>query len=194
MAIPVNELHKDVIFEHRGEIFSVLKYEHKSIARGKAEIKIKAKNLSNGANIELGFKSGQVVDEVDCRRQNMEFVYIDERKKQLVLSDMQTKKRYPVPMTLVSENKVKYLTQGQIVQALILADNHKVMSVDIPITVELRVEEAPPAEKGDTASGGSKPATLTTGAVIDVPLFIKRGNIIKVNTERDEYMGRVSDS
>ncbi|MBU0708144.1 elongation factor P [Patescibacteria group bacterium] len=191
MSIPVNDLHKDVLFKHNGGVCQVLEYKHKSIARGKADIKIKAKNLENGATIEIGFKSGQTVENVDSHRQNMEFVYLDERKQQLVLVDPQIKKRIFVPTRFISSEKKRFLAEGAGVQVLILDGEGKIIAVDIPITVELEVQETPPSEKGDTAIGGTKPATLTTGTVVQVPMFIKKGDVIKVNTERGEYMERV---
>lgn len=190
MSIPVNDLHKDTVFKYQGRIYKVLEYKHKSIARGKADIKIKALNLGNRAIVEVSFKSGQTVEEVACHVQNMDYVYFDERKQQLVLSDPQTKKRVFVPASLLSEEKRKFLTEGAVVRTLVL-DEDNIVSVEIPIVVEMEVKETPPSEKGDTAAGGSKPAVLSTGAVVRVPMFIRVGDVIKVNTERGEYMERV---
>ena len=171
----------------------MLEYKLKNIARGKADIKIKVLNLENGATVEVGFKSGQKVEEVANHYEDIGFVYFDKRKDQIVLADLETKKRIVVSADMITEEKRHYLSEGLKLRALILEDGgEKIAALEIPITVELEVVQAPPSDKGDTASGGGKPVTLSTGAVLHVPLFIKNGDVIKINTERGEYMERVS--
>lgn len=193
MSIPVNDLEKGSIFRDQGHLYLVLGYEHKNIARGKADIKVKVRDLETGTHQEVGFKSGQSVEEIPCHRENMDFVYFDERREQLVLSQPETQERFKLPADIIPEEKRQYLSEGSSLQVLIREDTGKIIDAEIPITVELKVKMTPPSDKGDTVSGGKKRATLNTGAVVQVPMFIEIGDTIKVNTEREEYMERVSD-
>lgn len=189
--IPITNLRAGAIFENEDKLYRVLRYEHQKIGRGKATIKISCRDIKSGQTREFNFSSGSKVEEVEVFKKTMEFVYFDERQGKVILSDPENKKRVQVDIDAIGEENLRYLKQGQDVLALTLADSDVIVGVEIPITVELKVTETTASEKGDTAGSARKPATLQTGAVIQVPMFVKVGDIIKVNTERGEYIERV---
>ena len=189
--IPITNLRAGAIFENEDKLYRVVKYEHQKIGRGKATIKIFCRDIKSGQTREFNFSSGSKVEEVEVFKKTMEFVYFDERQGNVVLSDPETKKRIEIDLDIVGEENLKYLKQGQGVLALTLVESDEIVGVEIPITVELKVTETTAVEKGDTAGSARKPATLESGAVISVPMFIKVGDIVKVNTETEEYVERV---
>lgn len=196
MEVPVTQLRKGVLFKSKGEVFAVLKYEHIKMARGRATIKVKARSIRTGAIRKLSFSSGLTVEEVSGHKKNFEFVFLNERNKQLVLAEPETHQRIQVPLSVVDESKVQFLKEGGKVTGLVLdedsrPDGSRIVELEVPVTVTLRVEMTGPSEKGDTVTGGTKPATLETGAIVSVPMFIKNGDTIKVNTVTKEYVERV---
>ena len=191
--IPITNLRAGAIFVNEDKLYRVLRYEHQKIGRGKATIKIFCRDIKNGQTREFNFSSGSKVEEVEVFKKTMEFVYFDERQGKVVLSDSESKKRVQVDIDVIGGENLKYLKEGQEVLALTLVEADEIVGVEIPITVELKVTETTTAEKGDTAGSARKPATLETGAIVHVPMFVKVGDIVKVNTERGEYIERISN-
>lgn len=189
--LSVNDLHKGILFEFEDEIYQVLEYQHIKLARGKATIKVKVRNLKTGASRELSFSSGNTVEEVGIVKKNFKFVYLDQRRHKVILAGLDSGKRVEVGQEVVGEKNLGYLREGELVQAISLEDSGEIINLEIPITVELKVTQTGPSEKGDSAGAVTKPATLETGLVIQVPMFIKNGDVIKVNTQRREYVERV---
>jgi elongation factor P len=147
----------------------------------------KLKNLITGKVVEHAFHQAETIDEADIEEKDMEFIYA--RKGECWFSDPENKSnRVSVSEELVGET-LHFLKQGATVQALIF--DEKVIGVVPPIKVDLKVTEAPPSTKGNTAQGGSKQVTLETGATINVPLFVNEGDIVRINTETGEYVERV---
>lgn len=193
MSISVTNLRQGTVFEHNGSLYSVLKYEHQKLGRGTATIKVKVKNIKTGSTREFGFGSGQEIEEVEVHKKDLEFVYKDQRKNQIILTDPQNKsKRYSLDALMFGEKGTLFLKGGIRLTVLKLEETDEIVDVEIPITVELKVEETGPKEAGDTATAPTKPATLETGAVIQVPIFIKNGDVLKVNTETGEYVERIT--
>jgi len=189
--IPITNLRAGAIFENEDRLYKVLKYEHQKIGRGKATIKIKCKDLKTGNVREFGFNSGGKVNEVEVLKKEMEFVYADARRGKVILSDPKIKKRIEIDLDLIGSYVLSFLKEGQEVLVRTLADEDEIVGVEIPITVELKITETTASEKGDTVSAGHKPATLETAVVIQVPMFVKVGDVVKVNTETGEYIERV---
>lgn len=192
MSIRVTDLRAGTLFKGSdGPIYQVLKYEHIKKGRGGAIVKLKVKSLKLKVTKEISLKSGSKVEEVEAFKKALEFVYLDERRGVLILSDPETKKRLEIPQE-VDGTSLKFLKAGNEITGLYLPETSEVVSLELPATVILKVAQTTSSEKGDTAGSARKPATLETGATLQVPMFIQEGDLVKVNTESGEYMERVS--
>ncbi|MBI4670850.1 MAG: elongation factor P [Chloroflexi bacterium] len=185
--IGVQELRKGTTFvDDDGNLFVVLDYQHNKQGRGNATINIKARNLRTGANIQKNFQSGSRVQDVRLETQKVQYLYKD--GDHFVFMDNETYEQPMLSAELLDEH-AQWLTEGIVVE--LLTYEGKPIDVELPTTVDLEVVDTPPAYKGDTASGGGKPATLSTGAKVNVPYFIANGDKIRVDTRTGEYVTRV---
>lgn len=184
--ISVNDLRQGVIFSQEGALFQVLEFKHVKLGRGGAIVRVKVKNLNNGATTEKTFKASDSVEEVVIERKKVQFLYSDE--KNCILMDQTSFEQFEVPKSVVGSN-IKYLKEGM--ELSVLLSGEKVINLELPIKEVYLVTQTDPGLRGDTVSGGSKPATIETGAVISVPLFIKIGDKIRVNTLEGKYIERV---
>lgn len=193
MSISVTNLRTGVIFTHDGQIYQVLKYEHIKMGRGSANIKVKVRNVKSGAIKQLGFTSGAKVEEGNVSRKELEFVYYDKRANAVVLLDPATSGRIKLSAGAVGADNLKFLRNKTRIYALTLGEEEKpeILSLELPVTVELKIAETGSSFAGNSAGAVTKPATLETGAVIQVPMFIKSGDMVRVNTERGEYVERI---
>lgn len=151
--------------------------------KGAAFVRTKLKNYITGGTVEKTFRAGEKVQQANLNRTTKQYTYMD--GDQYVFMDMTTYEETRLPK---DDAWAKYLKEGM--ECEVLVWNDKVIGVDLPKTVVLEVVETDPGLRGDTQSGGSKPATLETGAVIQVPLFINIGEKIKVDTRSDQYLSR----
>lgn len=158
---------------------------HVKPGKGAAFVRSKLKNFLTGNTVERTWRAGESVELANVDKKDSQFTYTD--GEEYVFMDMSTYEETRIPK---DDAWAKYLKEGMDVSVLVW--NDKVISVDLPNTVELEVVETDPGVKGNTAQGGSKPATLETGAVIQVPLFIQQGEKIKVDTRSDEYLSRAN--
>ncbi len=184
--IDVNELRKGVTFELDGQLYKVSDYEHNKSGRGNASIRIKARNLRTGSNIERTFNSGNRVQDVRLDYQNVQFLYID--GEFYYFMNTETFEQPAVRSDLVG-NAAKFLKEGTDVKLTFYRD--EIIDVELPMTVDLKVTSASVAVKGDTATGVTKKVVVETGATIDVPYFVNEGDVIRVNTESGDYVTRV---
>lgn len=191
--LSVNELRQGVLFETDGRVYQVTKFTRHKMARAKGVVNVTARDVQGGNIKEFSFRSGDSVPEAEVIHQALHFIYHDVRNQQLVFSDPETNKRILVEQGVVGEDAVKYLKEGVGVSALIDEQTHEVYTIILPKTIEVEVVEAPPNDKGDTASGGTKVVQLETGLSINTPFFIKNGDIVKVNTETGQYVERISN-
>ncbi len=169
-----------------GEIFTIIEFQHVKPGKGGAFVRTKLKNLKTGAVIDKTFRAGERMDQAVVERKTMQYLYHE--GDDYILMDMESYESVPVNASLFGD-QVKYLKENTDVTALV--HEGSIIGVEIPFFVELEVTETDPGVRGDTASGGSKPATLETGAVVQVPFFINVGDRIRVDTRTDEYMERV---
>jgi elongation factor P len=193
-VVSVNDLRKGVVFLQDGKTYQVLSFARHKMARAKGVVNVTARDLEFGGVRELTFGNSDKVDDLQLENLTLDFVYVDQRKGKLVFSNPQTKARIELNEDMLEEGAVGYLTSGTQVIALTqtLDDGKlKVYGIDLPKTVELTVRDAPPSDKGDTATGGSKPVTVETGITVNTPFFIKSGDRIRVNTETGEYIERL---
>ncbi len=186
--LSISDLKKGAIFKHAGEPYQVLNYEHSHMGRGAATVRVKAKGLISDKVLELSFKGNDRVEEADLTRNKANYLYQDTENGYFM--DQEIYDQFFLPLAII-EHQIKYLKEGQTVDVLVFEGNP--VAITLPVKIELRVEHTEPAIKGDTAQGSViKPATLETGYEIQVPLFVKQGDIIRINTETEEYVERVT--
>ena len=184
--IDVNELRKGVTFELDGNLYKVLDYSHNKTGRGNANIRVRARNLLTGANIERTFSSGQSVQDVRLDFQNVSFLYKD--GDSYVFMDNETFDQPALNRDTLGES-AQYLKEGMEVK--ITFYKGKTIDVDLPTSVDLKVVEAEMAIRGDTATGVTKKVITETGVMVQCPNFVNVGDTIRVDTRTGEYVTRV---
>ena len=185
--IDVNELRKGVTFEIDGNLFKVLDYNHHKPGRGAATIKVKARNMITGANIEKTFKSGKRIQDVRLEYHNAQYLYND--GEFYYFMDNENFEQYPIKDDVIDEG-INYLKENMEVK--ITFYDGKAIDIELPNSVDLEVTYAEIAVKGDTATGQNKKVQVETGAEVATPYFIVTGDIIRVDTRTGEYVTRVS--
>ena len=186
--ISVTELRKGVTFELDGELYRVLEYQHQKLGRGGATVKTKLRNLRTGATVERTFNASERVNDIRLEARKVQFLYND--GDLYYFMDLDTYEQ-PVLSKEALGDAVNYLTEGLTLDLEIYEGQP--IDVTLPTTVDLEVVETTPGFKGDTASGGGKPAKLSTGLTITVPFFVNVGDIVRVDTRTGEYVTRVQD-
>ncbi len=184
--IDVNELRKGVTFELDGALYKVLDYSHNKSGRGNATIRIKARNMLTGANIERTFTSGQSVQDVRLDFHNVSYLYNDGEFYHFM--DNETFEQPAIKAEMLGEDAL-YLKEGMEVKLTFYNGNP--IDVELPSSVDLKVVEAETAIRGDTATGVTKKVKTETGLEVQCPQFVKVGDVIRVNTETGEYVTRV---
>jgi elongation factor P len=168
------------------DIFTIIEFQHVKPGKGGAFVRSKMRNLRTGATIDRTWNAGEKIEQARLERKTMQFLY--EQDGEYTLMDMETFEQVAVGQSMFAERE-KYLKENTDVQVVTYKDD--IVQVSVPDFMELEVTETDPGVRGDTASGGSKPATLETGAVIRVPFFINIGDRVKVDTRTDTYLERV---
>ena len=169
-----------------GEIFTIVEFQHVKPGKGGAFVRSKLKNARTGAVTEKTWRAGEKMEQAILERKQMQYLY--KQDNDYFLMDMDSFEQIPAQRELIGE-QVKYLKEGE--QVSVLSHEGRVIGVELPFNVELEVVETDPGVRGDTASGGSKPAKLETGAVVQAPFFINVGDKIRVDTRTDAYLERV---
>lgn len=186
--INVNDLRNGTTFQDGGNLFEVLEYSHTKMGRGTATIRVKVKNLRTLATTEKTFISSARVEEAQLEKIAGQFLYKDD--SDVTFMDPVTFDQFPVPVVVLSGQE-KYLKEGE--NYSLNSFEGKVLSVDLPRTVILKIVEAPPGVRGDTVSNVYKEATVENGIKVKVPLFINPGDSVKVDTRSGEYVERVKN-
>ncbi len=181
-----SRFYKGVKIEFEGEIWEVLEYHHSKMAQRSPVVKTKLRNIVTGSVQERNFRSGETFNLPDVERKKMQFLYKDEIGFHFM--DSETFEQYAFGDNNLGET-VRFLKEQEEVN--ILFYKGRTMGVELPITVDLEVIDTEPGFRGDTATGGSKPAKLETGVIISVPLFIDVGDLIKVDTRSGTYIERM---
>jgi elongation factor P len=184
--IDVNELRKGVTFELDGNLFKVLEYSHNKPGRGKATIRIKARNLRTGATIDKTFNSGDRVQNIRLEFHNVQYLYFDGTHYHFM--DLDTFEQ-PALNIETLDDAANYLKEG--LELKLTFYEGEPLDVDLPTTVDLEVTEALPAVRGDTATGVTKQVTTETGLLVDCPSFVELGDVIRVDTRSGTYVTRV---
>jgi elongation factor P len=184
--IDVNELRKGVTFTMDKELYKVIDYQHHKPGRGKAVIRTKLRNLRTGAKIDKNFTSGDRVQDIRLDHQTVQYLYSD--GDFYYFMDTETYEQFPLPNAVLEDAK-PYLVENTEIE--LSSYEGERLDVDLPITVDLEVVQAPPGFAGDTAQGATKDVTLETGLVLQVPLFIDEGDVLRVDTRTGRYVTRV---
>lgn len=184
--IDINRITRDLFIEHRGEPYRVLDYEHVKPGKGQAFVRVRAKNMLTGNVIEITYKASDAITLADFEQVFAEYSYSDGDNYYFMNS--QTYEMTAVPKDKVKE-EAKFLKEGM--QVVLFLYQGEPVGIELPKHVELKVVETEPAFKGDTAAGGTKPAKLETGAVVQVPFFVSEGDVVKVDTRTGTYIERV---
>lgn len=184
--IDVNELRKGVTFEMDGNLYKVLDYSHNKSGRGNASIRIKARNLISGSNIEKTFSSGQSVQDVSLDFHNVSYLYSDGDFYHFM--DNETFEQPAVKGTALGDD-AKYLKEGMEVKLTFYKGEP--LDMELPTTVDLKVVEAEMAIRGDTATGVTKKVITETGLEVQCPQFVNVGDNIRVDTRTGSYVTRV---
>lgn len=170
-----------------GEIYTINDFQHVKPGKGGAFVRTKLKGVVNEKNIEKTFRSGESVEAIRVERHPYQFLYAD--GDLYFFMHQETYEQIPLERSRVE--KSEFVTDGMICTLVVDVDNENILYAEPPDHIEAEVIETDPGLKGDTAQGGSKPATIAGGAVVQVPLFINQGDMIRVDTRTAEYVERV---
>ncbi|XP_021831997.1 uncharacterized protein LOC110771954 [Prunus avium] len=185
MAFSSNDIKVGSNIEVDGAPWRVIEFLHVKPGKGAAFVRTKMRNYISGNTVEKTFRAGSTINEANIYKETKQFTYKD--GPQFVFMDLTTYEETRVNESSIGD-KTKWLKEGM--DCNLLLWNDRLIDVDIPITVKLTVVDVDPGLKGDTAQGGSKPATLDTGAIVNVPLFVNISDEIMVDTRTGQYMNR----
>ena len=184
--ISSNEFKRGQTIIYKDNLWQVVEFEHVNPGRGQAFVRSRLRNLRTGARQEVTFRAAEKVEAARIDRNKMQYLYEDDGMH--IFMDVSSYEQVGVPAAQI-EDELKFLKDNMEVD--LVTYEGEVIGLDLPAKVELEVTATEPGIRGDTQSGGSKPATLETGAVITVPLFVNVGDVLEVNTEDGTYSSRV---
>lgn len=183
--ISTNDLKTGLAIELDNGLWSVVEFLHVKPGKGAAFVRTKLKNVETGNVMEKTFRAGEKLPKAVLDRRDMQYLYRSD--EDFVFMDNDTFDQINLTKEQIGDG-VKYLKEGMVVS--ILKHNIRIIGVDLPNFVELEIVDTPPGERGNTATGGTKPATLETGAVVNVPFFVNNGEKIRVDTRTNSYLDR----
>lgn len=184
--ISTSDFHNGMTIEMDGTVYQIIEFQHFKMGRGGALVKTKLRDVENGGITEKTFRGGEKVARAHVDQRQKQFLYRD--GEDFIFMDTETFEQISLSDEQLGD-KVNFLQENMVISVLMY--NGRPIDIELPTTVEIAVQETQPGIRGNTVSGGSKPATLATGAVVQVPLFINEGDIIKVDTRTGEYITRV---
>ncbi len=185
-----SDFRNGLIIKFKNGLYSIVEFQHVKPGKGGAFVRTRLKNLQNGKVLDNTFRSGESVDVVRVERKKYQYLYRESGG--LVLMDNETYEQLTVADEMFGSG-TKFLKEGEGIEIL-HDDSDQIVTVEIPIFVELAVTATEPGFKGDTATNVMKPATLETGAEIQVPLFVNEGDLLKVDTRKGEYAERLKSN
>ncbi|GHV97244.1 elongation factor P 2 [Lactobacillus nasalidis] len=183
--ISVNEFKNGLTIEYNNDLWRIVEFQHVKPGKGSAFVRSKLKSLRTGAVQEYTFRSTAKVETADIQTRQMQYLYND--GSSYVFMDTATYEQLEVPNAQIDQ-EAKYLKENMVVN--IISHNGETLGLDLPNTVDLEVVETEPGIRGDTSSGGGKPATMETGLVVTVPFFINVGDVLTINTSDGSYVSR----
>lgn len=184
--IVAGDFKNGVTFELDNNIFQIIEFQHVKPGKGAAFVRVKMKNIVTGSTVERTFNPTDKMPKAHIERKDMQYLYSDEDLYYFM--DVQSYEQLPINKEKVGDS-LALVKENEVVR--ILSHKGNVFGIEPPTFVELEVTQTDPGFKGDTATGATKPATVETGYVIKVPLFVNTGDIVRIDTRTNEYMERV---
>lgn len=181
-----SDLSRGAFIRHNGQLCIVLDYQHTMPGKGGAFYQVKMKNAITGKSMDHRFRSGENIELVRVEEKEMQYLYKD--GDNLVLMDTQTYEQISIPENMVGE-ALKFVKEEMNLK--VFFDDENPIMAEAPEKVVLKITYSEPGVKGDTATNATKPATLETGAIVHVPLFVKEGEFVRINTGNGDYVERV---
>ena len=188
MSLSVNELKPKTFFIFEGQPWVILESHHLKMQQRRPVVQTRMKNLLNGKIVERNFAQSDIFEEADIKREEVKFLY-NHRDEYWFSKKDDPSKRFLLDEEILGD-ATKYLKNNLIVGAILF--NDRIINIELPVKMDFKVVEAPPAIRGDTAQGGVKQVVIETGATVNTPLFVEEGDVIRVNTETGQYVERVS--
>ena len=182
-----NDLKNGMVLNIDGQLWAVIEFQHVKPGKGPAFVRTKLKNVESGKTVDKTFNAGTKVETANVDKRTMQYLYNDGTS--FVFMDIQNYDQLEVPPEVVGDAK-NFMLENQ--EAIVATNDGRVLYVELPASVELEVTYTEPGLQGDRSTGGTKPATVETGATVMVPLFITTGERIKVDTRDSSYLGRIS--
>lgn len=183
--LSVNDFKNGLTIEFDNNLWRVVEFQHVKPGKGGAFVRSKLKNLRTGANQEKTFRSTEKVERAIIDTKSMQYLYADGDNH--VFMDTDTYEQLELPTAQI-QDELKFLKENM--QVSIMMFGSETLGVELPKTVDLAVAATEPGVRGDTSSGGTKPATLETGLVVQVPFFINEGDVLTINTSDSTYISR----
>jgi elongation factor P len=177
-----------MVLQIDGDLWTITYFQHVKPGKGGAFVRTKLKNVLSGAVVDKTYRAGEKVVDVRLERRPVNYSYSDGQIYYFM--DANTFEMFPLARDVIGDAQLQYLKENMECEGLV--HDEKVIAVDLPQFVELAVTDTDPGVRGDTAQGGTKPATLETGAVVQVPLFVEIGDVLKVDRTEDKYLTRVT--
>ncbi len=184
--ISTNELRNGLTIELDGVVYSVVEFQHVKPGKGAAFVRAKLKNVETGGVQERTFRAGEKVNRAHVERKEMQYLY--DAGDFYTFMDTETYEQINISRDIIGDD-IKYLKENETITVIMYSG--RIIGIELPYYVELVVADTAPGVKGDTAAGGSKPATMETGLVVNVPFFINIGDKIRIDTRTNEYLDRV---
>jgi elongation factor P len=181
-----NELRTGTVFKEDNQLLQVITYEHNKMGRGSGTIKVKVKNLKTGSVVEKSFITGARVDEANIEKKKTQFLYQD--GESYYFMDPSSFEQFPLSQSIIGD-QAKYLQDGM--EVVLVVSEGEALALELPNTLIYGISETGPEEKGNTVSNVYKEATLDNGLAVKVPMFLKVGDKIKVDTRSGQYVERV---
>jgi elongation factor P len=185
-VISTGDLKKGVVIQLDGEIWQILDYHHIKMGRGSAQVRIKLRNVKRGQTVERSFQAGEKWPRAYLENRQVQFLYSDGNDYHFM--DTGSYEQFSMSRDSLGDQAL-YLVDGMTVDRT--SYEGETIGVELPVTVDMQVAETEPGFAGDTASGARKPATMATGLVVQVPLFVQIGDTIRIDTRTGEYQTRV---
>ncbi|MBE7073358.1 MAG: elongation factor P [Eubacteriales bacterium] len=183
--ISAGDFRNGLCFEMDDQVYQVVEFQHVKPGKGAAFVRTKYKNVKTGSVVERSFNPNEKFEQAQLTRQDMQYIYSD--GDLYYFMDQETYEQTPIHQDKIGDG-IKFLKEEMVCK--VVSYKGDIFQVELPITVVLEITECEPGVKGDTANNASKYATLETGAVVKVPLFVNQGEKIKVDTRTGEYLER----
>jgi elongation factor P len=175
-----------LVIKYNNDLWTVVEFQHVNPGNWRAFVRTKLKNVKSGKVIENRFRAGEAIEIIKIERKEFQFLYRD--GSGYVFMDKESYEQLSVQEDQIGDG-AKFLKDGESVD--ILFNGNDITGIELPITVDLQVKETVPGVRGDSANAGTKPATMETGATVNVPLFINEGDLVKIDTRTGDYIERV---